>query len=129
MVALTKRHPLVSFFVLAFALTSLLFLPWMASGGDSIPWFTFGPVLAGFAIAALTEGWVGVRRILAAIGRWRVAPIWYLVAIGLPLAFQLAAVLDQPAVRCGAAQLERRPVVRRDRRLGCDLPGVQRPAR
>jgi hypothetical protein len=33
-----------------------------------------------------------VKRILAAIGRWRVAPVWYLVAIGLPLLLQLAAV-------------------------------------
>ncbi|MBE1208353.1 CPBP family intramembrane glutamic endopeptidase [Aminobacter carboxidus] len=96
MVTQISRHPLVSFFALAFALTWLLFLPWMASGGEGIPWFTFGPALAGFAIAALTEGWVGVRRILAAIGRWRVAPVWYLVAIGLPLALQLAAVLVTP---------------------------------
>ena len=80
MVAAISRHPLVGFFVLAFALTWLLFLPWMASGSDGIPWFTFGPALAGFAIAALTDGWVGVKRLLSAIGRWRVAPIWYLVA-------------------------------------------------
>ena len=33
MVALISRQPLVSFFVLAFALTWLLFLPWMAGGG------------------------------------------------------------------------------------------------
>jgi membrane protease YdiL (CAAX protease family) len=96
MVAQVSRHPLVSFFALAFALTWLLFLPWMASGGEGIPWFTFGPALAGFAIAAITDGWVGVRRVLAAIGRWRVAPIWYLVAIGLPLALQLAALLINP---------------------------------
>jgi CAAX protease family protein len=92
MVALISRRPLVSFFVLAFALTCLLFLPWMAGGGEGIPWFTFGPALAGFAVAALTEGWTGVKRILSAVGRWRVAPVWYLVAIGLPLALQLAAV-------------------------------------
>ena len=96
MVALISRRPLVSFFVLAFALTWLLFLPWMAGGGEGIPWFTFGPALAGFAVAALSEGWPGVKRILAAIGRWRVAPVWYLVAIGLPLVLQLAAVLINP---------------------------------
>jgi uncharacterized protein len=96
MVALISRRPLVSFFVLAFALTWLLFLPWMAGGGEGIPWFTFGPALAGFAVAALSEGWPGVKRILTAIGRWRVAPVWYLVAIGLPLVLQLAAVLINP---------------------------------
>jgi membrane protease YdiL (CAAX protease family) len=92
MVALISRHPLYSFFAIAFALTWLLFLPWMAGGGEGIPWFTFGPALAGFTVSALTEGWSGVKRILAAIGRWRVAPVWYLVAIGLPLLLQLAAV-------------------------------------
>jgi len=93
MVALISRHPLVSFFALAFALTWLLFLPWMAGGGEGIPWFTFGPALAAFAVAVLCEGWAGLRRILASIGRWRVAPVWYLAAIGLPLVLQLVAVL------------------------------------
>jgi membrane protease YdiL (CAAX protease family) len=93
MVALISRHPLVSFFLLAFALTWLLFLPWMASGGEGIPWFTFGPAIAGFAVAALTDGWRGVKRILAAVGRWKAAPIWYLVAIALPFVLQLVAVL------------------------------------
>jgi hypothetical protein len=96
MVALISKRPLVCFFVLAFALTWLLFLPWRAGNGDGIPWFTFGPALAGFAVAGLTEGWAGVKRILAAMGRWKVAPIWYFVAIGLPLLLQLAAVLINP---------------------------------
>jgi membrane protease YdiL (CAAX protease family) len=102
MVALISKRPLVSFFVLAFALTWLLFLPWMASEGDGIPWFTFSPALAGFAVAGLTEGWGGVKRILAAIGRWRVRPIWYLVAIGLPLSLQLVAVLINPILGAAA---------------------------
>ena len=96
MVALIAKRPLVSFFVLAFVLTWLLFLPWMAGDGEGIPWFTFGPALAGFAVAALTDGWPGVKRILAAIGRWKVAPVWYVVAIGLPLALQFVAVLINP---------------------------------
>ena len=96
MVALIAKRPLVGFFVLAFVLTWLLFLPWMASDGEGIPWFTFGPALAGFAVAALTDGWPGVKRILAAIGRWKVAPVWYVVAIGLPLALQFVAVLINP---------------------------------
>ena len=96
MIMRIARRPLVSFFVLAFALTWLLFLPWMAGSGEGIPWFTFGPALAGVVVAALTEGWLGVKRVLTAIGRWRVAPVWYLVAIGLPLALQLVAVLINP---------------------------------
>jgi hypothetical protein len=129
MVALISRRPLVSFFVLAFALTWLLFLPWMAGGGEGIPWFTFGPALAGFAVAALSEGWPGVKRILAAIGRWRVAPVWYLVAIGLPLVLQLAAVLINPLLGAPGPKLGRDPAARRGRRLGSDILGVQRPAR
>jgi uncharacterized protein len=96
MLAWISDRPLVSFLLLAFALTWLLFLPWMASGGEAIPWFTFGPACAGFIVAAWSEGWTGVKRILAAIGRWRVAPVWYLVAIGLPLVLQLAAIFLNP---------------------------------
>jgi membrane protease YdiL (CAAX protease family) len=70
----------------------------MASGGEGIPWFTFGPALAGLAVAATTEGWAGVKRLLAAIGRWKVAPIWYVVAIALPLVLQLVAVLINPVL-------------------------------
>ena len=109
MVAIISRRPLVSFFVLAFALTWLLFLPWMAGGGEGIPWFTFGPALAGFAVAALTEGWTGVKRILAAMVRWKVAPVWYLLAIGLPLVLQLVAVLINPLLGAPAPELGRDP--------------------
>jgi uncharacterized protein len=92
MVGWIARRPLVSFFLLAFALTWILFLPWMASEGEAIPWFTFGPACAGFAVAAWRDGRTGVMRILASLGRWRVAPIWYLIAIGLPLMLQFASI-------------------------------------
>ena len=44
----------------------------------------------------------GVKQILAAIGRWKVAPVWYLVAIGLPLALQLVAVAINPLLGAAA---------------------------
>ena len=43
-----------------------------------------------------------MKRILAAIGRWKVAPVWYLVAIGLPLALQLVAVAINPLLGAAA---------------------------
>jgi uncharacterized protein len=93
---LLRGYPLAAFFVLAFALTWSAFIPWYRSNGDGIPWFTFGPMLAAFIMAVLTEGWKGPKALLAAMVRWRVGAIWYAVAIGFPLAAQLAAMLINP---------------------------------
>ncbi|MBL7259956.1 CPBP family intramembrane glutamic endopeptidase [Paractinoplanes lichenicola] len=70
-----RRHPLVSFFVLAFVIG---WAPWPFGGGM----FPVSPLLAALIVAAVTGtlGDLGRRMI-----RWRV-PWWcYLAAIGLPL--------------------------------------------
>ena len=89
---LVRRHQLSSFFLLAFTLTWLAFIPWYASQGEGIPWFTFGPFVAALAIAATIGGWTAIKGILASIVHWRVGVIWYVVALGLPLAIQLIAI-------------------------------------
>ena len=94
--SLVRRHQLTAFFSLALGLTWLAFVPFWLSNGDSIPWFTFGPMVAGFVIAALTGGWSSVKAILASMVKWRVRPMWYLVAFGLPFGTQLASILVNP---------------------------------
>lgn len=90
---LVRRHQLTAFFSLALALTWLAFIPFYLSNGDSIPWFTFGPMVAGFIVAARAGGWASVKAILASMVKWRVHPFWYLVAFGLPFGAQLASIL------------------------------------
>ncbi|RJT34931.1 CPBP family intramembrane metalloprotease [Mesorhizobium waimense] len=93
---LVRRHQLISFFSLALGLTWLAFIPFWLSNGDSIPWFTFGPIVSGFIVAALSGGWGSVKVILASMVKWRVHPVWYLVAFGLPFGAQLVSILINP---------------------------------
>lgn len=80
-----SRHRLLSFFVLAFALSWWAW-PLQASGISAEPGFVpAGPVLAAVIILALTEGWAGLRELGGRLLRWRVGWIWYAVALGLPL--------------------------------------------
>lgn len=106
---LITRHPLIAFFVLAFAGTWLAFLPLvLAQNGLSlfpytIPeigpyppsyWFgalgaILGPSLASFTVTAITARKAGVRQLLRRYVIWRVGLRWYLlVLVGVPL-FQL----------------------------------------
>lgn len=83
------RHPVVSFFALAYATSWLAWLP-LALGyaaglrGELFMVAQFGPALAALAVAwysgASVRGWA------RAILRWRVAPWWYAVVLGLPVA-------------------------------------------
>ena len=97
---LLARHPLTSFFVLAYALSWLGWSPWYLSqagvgllpyDGDSISLYVniaalvLGPTLSAFIMTAATEGREGVRRLLGRIVLWRVGFRWYLfVLLGTP---------------------------------------------
>ena len=87
-----KRHPLVTFFGLTFALTWAAMVPWLRGGGDDIPWFTFGPMVAALIITALVGGNDGLKALLRRQIRWRVGFGWYAVALGLPIALELVTV-------------------------------------
>jgi len=78
-----KRHPVASFFVLAYAISWLASIPAALGYGFMFFLTQFGPALAALLITwysgASVLGWA--RKIV----RWRVAPRWYAVAIGLPV--------------------------------------------
>src|ERR671911_2778686 len=73
-----KRHPLIAFFVLTYAI-----------GWGLIPFWTFqagAPFIAALIVIPLTQGVEGLKRLGLRMIRWRVKWYWYVVAIGIPLA-------------------------------------------
>jgi uncharacterized protein len=92
--SLIRRHPLITFFVLAFALS---WWSWILYSFDLAPnpIIGFGPFLAALVVLALTEGRSGVVGLLQRMVRWRVGLQWYAVALLLPIVVTLtAAVLN-----------------------------------
>ncbi len=98
---LIKRHPLVAFFVLAFAGAWIVFVPLLLARNGlgllpfSLPVGPFqtigafaGPTLAAFIVTAATSGAAGLRQLLRRIVQWRVGVGWYLLALlGFPLTY------------------------------------------
>jgi uncharacterized protein len=89
--SVVKRHPLITFFLLAYALS---WWPWILYAFDLLPQpiVGFGPFLAAVLMLAITVGKTGIVGLLRRMVRWRVAPVWYAVALLLPVAITLAAV-------------------------------------
>lgn len=96
LIGTVRDWPVVSFVVLAFAITWIAFIPFYRAGGEDIAWFTFGPFVSAVVISAIQGGWTKVRALLASIVKWRVPPVWYLVAIGMPVAVQVLAIWLNP---------------------------------
>jgi uncharacterized protein len=88
--SVVKRRPLVSFFVLAFALS---WWGWIlyAFGLSPTPIASFGPFLAALVVLAVARGKGGVVGLLSRMVRWRVGLRWYAVALLLPVGVALVA--------------------------------------
>jgi len=96
-IAWTRQHRLVAFFVLAFALS---WWPWpaYAMGISPTAFFSCGPLLAALIVIGVTDGRAGYRDLLARMTRWRVGWRWWVVAIGTPLAVLAVATLANVAM-------------------------------
>src|SRR5918994_4741295 len=90
LVSLIRRHPLISFFVLAFALSWWSWILY-AFGLSPAPIASFGPFLAALVVLALTYGKAGIGGLLRRMVQWRVGLRWYAVALLLPIGIALAA--------------------------------------
>jgi membrane protease YdiL (CAAX protease family) len=95
----TARAFPLKYFVIAFAFTWLCWGLAALGARDVIPALpgltvigTFGPLVAAVTITPQESGRAGLRSLLSRIVRWRVAPIWYGVAILGPLVITLAAI-------------------------------------
>src|SRR3954465_2466564 len=104
---LLARHPLVFFFIFAFAGTWLFELPYVLSeyGVGLLPYSSpvllwtspvsifVGPFLAAFVMTGVTEGRAGVRRFLRRFVLWRGGFRWYLFAfVGIPVIAVLSVI-------------------------------------
>ncbi|HMI33876.1 MAG TPA: type II CAAX endopeptidase family protein [Propionibacteriaceae bacterium] len=87
-----KRHPLATFFVLAYALSWWAWILY-AFGLFPNPIASFGPFLAAIVVLALTEGKTGLLGLFRRMVRWRVSPGWYAVALFLPAVLAATATV------------------------------------
>src|SRR5829696_880372 len=101
--ALIKRHPLLSYFTLTFAISwggMLLVIAVGGSGGVPMLAWVAGPPIAGILLTGLLHGRAGFRDLLTRMRRWRVGARWYAVALlTAPLVFTailLAFSLSSP---------------------------------
>src|SRR5215210_1469703 len=97
--SVVKRHPIIAFFVLAYAI-SWAFLPI-----EAVRFLPSGPLIAALIVIPTTQGWAGLRELGSRMIRWRVRWYWYAAAIGLPLAVHLAIVGLNVAAGAGVPSL------------------------
>jgi hypothetical protein len=97
LLSVVNQHPIITFFVLAYALAWGL-VPFGSFGA-------FGPLVAALIVIPLTQGWAGLRELGSRIIRWRVRWYWYAVALGLPLAVHLATAGLNVAAGAGVPSL------------------------
>jgi membrane protease YdiL (CAAX protease family) len=106
---LLARHPLVFYFIIAYAGSWLVVLPYLRFGGGAgllpfswpVPFAVSaaiapfaGPFLAAFILTGATEGRAGISRLIRRIVLWRVGLQWYLFAlVGIPAITLLGAVV------------------------------------
>jgi uncharacterized protein len=85
-----RGRPLVSFFVLAYALSWWPAFTYLLLGGGP-PILGCGPTLAAVAVLALTSGRPGLRSLWRSMLRWRVGLRWWAVALLAPILFSALA--------------------------------------
>lgn len=90
--SLIRRHPLATYFVLAFALAWWTW-PLVLLNPKSSPMLPWSPIFAAIIVLAITEGRAGVGALMRSTFRWRVKPIWYVAAIGIPFGLWAGAAL------------------------------------
>jgi membrane protease YdiL (CAAX protease family) len=96
-----KGYSLLMFFVLAYGLSWAVEIPLAlrARGliAAPIPWSlhylaAYGPLLAAIIVTGLTDGQEGLRELFGRMLKWRVRPVWWLVALA-PLVLYALLVL------------------------------------
>ena len=87
-----RRHPLLSFFVLAYALAWWVWILYAFDLTFLGPILALGPFLAAIIVTALTGDKFRLKALLSRMVRWRVGLHWYVAALGLPVAIYVVAL-------------------------------------
>ena len=74
-----RHHPLLSFFVLAYALAWWVWILYAFDLTFLGPILALGPFLAAIIVTALTGGKFRLKALLSRMVRWRVGLHWYAV--------------------------------------------------
>ena len=87
-----KRHPLIAFFVLAYALS---WWPWLLYALHLFPFplLATGPALAALLLTGIMGGGAGTKAFLLRLLQWRARPSWYLAIFLVPVVIWGGAVL------------------------------------
>jgi hypothetical protein len=89
-----RRHPVVSYLVLAFVIVWVTWIPVLIFGAPPRPFSAVGAILGlafpAFLVTAARDGRAGVRDLLRRTLRWRVGIGWYVLAM---LAIPVGALL------------------------------------
>ena len=90
--AFALRHQVLSYFVLAYAITyaidviAILTVPMLFLLG------TFGPLISAVVLTHMESGWAGVRELLGRVRRWRIGIGWYAFVLLGPGALYVSAI-------------------------------------
>src|SRR5215212_8516220 len=91
--SVVNQRPLITFFLLTYALSWLAWPLWASGLYPIAPVFSFAPFLAALLVLAITHGKSGIGALLRRMVRWRVGIRWYAVALLLPAGLALAATV------------------------------------
>jgi len=96
-----QKYALPAYFILAYAISWTIGIPLALVAQGKVEWqipfyvhylYAFGPMLAAFIMTGLTNGKDGIVDIFRRLFRWRMRPVWWLVAFS-PLAAYFVIVL------------------------------------
>jgi membrane protease YdiL (CAAX protease family) len=116
---LMRKHPLFCFFLIAYAFSWILSIPYVLSvwgnwSGDFTVIFvikSFGPAIAAIVMLNLIEGKTGVLRLRQSIRQRRASWQWYLfILVGIPALLMLGIII-QPGALAGFQGLSPRLLV------------------
>lgn len=102
-----RRHPLVAYFALAFAISWIALSPLVLGLAVPAAWHglgAVGPAAAAIAVASRQPG--ALRELLRSATRWRSTPGWLAVTLLSPLAlFAIAVAVTRPDLSAVSARI------------------------